>query len=58
MDPMNERRLRIDVEGGVMKSEVMAVVRPQHQAVAGEADWIAIGVLGRMHDADPGNAVS
>jgi hypothetical protein len=58
MDPMNERRLRIDVKGDVMKPEVMAIVGPQHQAVAGEADRIAIGVFGRMHDADPGHAVS
>jgi hypothetical protein len=53
--PMNERGLRIDVEGGVVKPEVMAVVGPQHQAVAGEADRIAVNVFRGVHDADSGH---
>jgi hypothetical protein len=55
---MNERRLRIDVEGGMMEPEVMAVIGPQHQAMAGQADRIAVGMLRRMHNADSGHAAS
>ena len=38
MSPMNERGLGIDVERGMVKPQIMAVVRSQHQAVAREAD--------------------
>jgi hypothetical protein len=45
MDPMNERGLRIDVEGGMVKRQIMAVVRPEHQTVTREADRTAVGVF-------------
>lgn len=55
MGPMNERGLRLDVEGGVMELQVVAVVGPQHQAVARQADRVAVGVLRRVDDANSGH---
>ena len=56
--PMNERRLWIDVENGLVQPQIVAVVGPEHQAMTGEADRAAVGVFGRMHDADSGHAAS
>ena len=33
MRPMDKRRLRVDLERGAVKAQIVAVVRPQHQAV-------------------------
>ena len=55
MRPMDQPRLRIDLENGLVDPEIMAVVGPQHQAVAGQADRVAVAVLRRMDDFDPGH---
>ena len=56
MSPMNERGLGIDVKGSMVQPQIVAVVRPQHHAVASEADGIAIGIFGRVDDANSGHA--
>ena len=56
MGPMNERGLGIHVEGDMVKPQIVAVVRPQHQAVTRKADRITVGILGRVNDADPCHA--
>jgi hypothetical protein len=53
---MNERGLGIHVEGDMVKPQIVAVVRPQHQAVTRKADRITVGILGRVNDADPCHA--
>ena len=54
--PVDQGRLRIDLEPGVVEPEIMAVVRPQHQAVAGEADRVPVAIFGRVDDPDSGHA--
>ena len=57
MGPMNERGLRIDVEGSMVEPQIVAIVRPQHQAVTTLADRIAIGVLRGVYDLNSGHAL-
>ena len=57
MGPMNERGLRIDVEGSMVKPQIMTIVGPQHQAVPSEADRIAIGVFRGVYDLNSGHAL-
>jgi hypothetical protein len=33
----------------------VAVVRSQHQAVTGKTDRVAVGIFGRVNDADSGH---
>jgi hypothetical protein len=40
----------------MVKPQIVAVVRPQHQAVTRKADRITVGILGRVNDADPCHA--
>ena len=57
MGPMNERRLRIDVEGSMVKPQIMTIVGPQHQAVTNQADRIAIPVFRGVYNVDSGHAL-
>jgi hypothetical protein len=58
MSPMNERRLRIDVEGGAVKPKIVTIVGPQHQAVTKQADRVSVRVFRRVYDANSGHPTS
>ena len=53
MRPPDTGGFRVDLEGGAMQAQIVAVVRPDHHAVAQQADRMAIGVFGGVHDVDP-----
>jgi hypothetical protein len=55
MGPMNERRLRIDGERGVVKPQIVAIVWPQHQAMTKQANRIAVRIFRGMYDVNSGH---
>jgi hypothetical protein len=55
MRPVNEGGLRIDFQNRLVQPQVVAVVRSQHQPVAGKAHGIAVRIFRRMDDFDPGH---
>jgi hypothetical protein len=58
MGPMNERRLRIDVEGSMVKPQIVTIVGSQHQAVTKQADRIAVPIFRGMYDVNPSHGLS
>jgi hypothetical protein len=58
MHPMDERRFWMNVEGSVVKPQIMAIVRPQHHAMAKQADGIAVQVFGRMYNVNSGHVLN
>ena len=58
MRPADFCRRRIDLEFALVEAQVMAVVGPQHHAVARQSDRVAVGVFGLVYDGDAGHVCS
>ena len=57
MCPMDEGRFRIDIKDSVMKAQIVAIVRAQHQAVTKQANRIAVRVFRRVDDINFGHVL-
>jgi hypothetical protein len=53
MLPIDAGRLRFDFQHRAMQAQIVTLVRSNHELIASQAHWVAVGLFSGVYDIDP-----